>query len=306
MDLALEVPVGRGRGRRPARAVIGHDLALALGLDQRKAVAADAGRLRLDHAEQRAGRHRRVRRRAAGLQHLDAGERRQGVRGRHHPVLGVDRGPAGEMEIPHAKSLTFVVLLGLPGERGVTWHIHEGLGNALVYQGPMRDLQGFPGNRRLIDRRHVLPRSPPSINSPRLPDFRELREPLRAFCAGLGLKGSILLAAEGINGTVAGSDDGIDALIAELQQGALFGGRLDHLELKFSRATAMPFGRMKVRLKKEIVTLGDANADPTRQVGIYVEPARLECADRISRYDRDRHPQFLRSRDGHVRGRARS
>jgi len=118
-----------------------------------------------------------------------------------------------------------------------------------------------------------------------LPDFRELREPLRAFCAGLALKGSILLAAEGINGTVAGSDDGIDALVAELRQGALFGGRLDHLELKFSRATAMPFGRMKVRLKKEIVTLGDANADPTRQVGIYVEPrdwnALIASADTI-------------------------
>jgi UPF0176 protein len=106
-----------------------------------------------------------------------------------------------------------------------------------------------------------------------LPDFRELREPLRAFCAGLGLKGSILLAAEGINGTVAGSDDGIDTLVEELSTGALFGGRLDHIELKFSRATAMPFGRMKVRLKKEIVTLGDAKADPTRRVGIYVEPA---------------------------------
>ena len=118
-----------------------------------------------------------------------------------------------------------------------------------------------------------------------LPDFRELREPLRAFCAGLALKGSILLAAEGINGTVAGSDDGIDALVAELRQGALLGGRLDHLELKFSRATAMPFGRMKVRLKKEIVTLGDANADPTRQVGIYVEPrdwnALIASADTI-------------------------
>jgi UPF0176 protein len=106
-----------------------------------------------------------------------------------------------------------------------------------------------------------------------LPDFRELREPLRAFCAGLGLKGSILLAAEGINGTVAGSDDGIDALVAELRNGTLFRGRLDQLELKFSRAAAMPFGRMKVRLKREIVTLGDARADPTRQVGIYVEPA---------------------------------
>jgi UPF0176 protein len=106
-----------------------------------------------------------------------------------------------------------------------------------------------------------------------LPDFRELREPLRAFCAGLGLKGSILLAAEGINGTIAGSDEDIDALVEELRHGALFGGRLDHLELKFSRAAAMPFGRMKVRLKKEIVTLGDAKADPTRRVGIYVEPA---------------------------------
>jgi UPF0176 protein len=100
-----------------------------------------------------------------------------------------------------------------------------------------------------------------------------LREPLRALCAGLGLKGSILLAAEGINGTLAGSDDGIDALMAELQHGPLFGGRLDHLELKFSRAEVMPFGRMKVRLKKEIVTLGTPKADPTRQVGVYVEPA---------------------------------
>jgi UPF0176 protein len=106
-----------------------------------------------------------------------------------------------------------------------------------------------------------------------LPDFRELREPLRALCAGLGLKGSILLAAEGINGTVAGRDGGIDALIAELQRGTLFGDRLNRLELKFSLADAMPFGRMKVRLKKEIVTLGDPKADPTRQVGIYVDPA---------------------------------
>jgi UPF0176 protein len=106
-----------------------------------------------------------------------------------------------------------------------------------------------------------------------LPDFRELREPLRAICAGLGLKGSVLLAHEGINGTVAGTPDAIDALVGELQRGALFGGRLDHLELKFSSASAMPFGRMKVRLKKEIVTLGAADADPTRQVGTYVDPA---------------------------------
>ena len=106
-----------------------------------------------------------------------------------------------------------------------------------------------------------------------LPDFRELREPLRAFCAGLGLKGSVLLAAEGINGTLAGSADGIAALVAELLEGALFGGRLDNLELKYSTAETMPFGRMKVRLKKEIVTLGDQAADPLAQVGIYVDPS---------------------------------
>src|ERR1700682_5883503 len=106
-----------------------------------------------------------------------------------------------------------------------------------------------------------------------LPDFRELREPLRAVCAGLGLKGSVLLAHEGINGTLAGSAEGIAALVEELQCGALFDGRLDNLEMKFSHAAAIPFQRLKIRLKKEIVTLGDAAADPTRQVGIYVDPA---------------------------------
>ena len=104
-----------------------------------------------------------------------------------------------------------------------------------------------------------------------LPDFRELREPLRALCAALGLKGSVLLAHEGINGTIAGSDDGIAAFVEALQNGDLFGGRLDHLELKYSTADAMPFQRLKVRLKKEIVTLGDASVDPNRRVGTYVD-----------------------------------
>jgi UPF0176 protein len=106
-----------------------------------------------------------------------------------------------------------------------------------------------------------------------LPDFRELREPLRALCAGLKLKGSVLLAHEGINGTLAGEAGAIAELPGELRDGALFGGRLDHLELKFSQAQAMPFQRLKIRLKKEIVTLGTTEADPTRQVGIYVDPA---------------------------------
>jgi UPF0176 protein len=106
-----------------------------------------------------------------------------------------------------------------------------------------------------------------------LPDFRDLREPLRAICADLHLKGSVLLAREGVNGTLAGSAEAIAAVVEELRHGTLFGARLGHLKLKFSTAGAMPFQRLKVRLKKEIVTLGDTAADPTRQVGIYVDPA---------------------------------
>ncbi len=104
-----------------------------------------------------------------------------------------------------------------------------------------------------------------------LPDFRAMREPLRALCGDLKLKGSVLLAHEGINGTLAGSHAAIDAFVAALRHGDIFGGRLDHLELKFSSAETMPFGRLKVRLKKEIVTFGDAAADPARQVGTYVD-----------------------------------
>src|SRR6478609_12103482 len=106
-----------------------------------------------------------------------------------------------------------------------------------------------------------------------LPDFRELKAPLERLCANLGLKGSLLLAREGINGTLAGAPQGIDDFVDECRAGILFGGRLDNLELKFSTASEMPFRRLKVRLKKEIVTLGDASVDPTQQVGIYVEPA---------------------------------
>jgi UPF0176 protein len=106
-----------------------------------------------------------------------------------------------------------------------------------------------------------------------LPDFRELREPLRAVCARLTLQGSVLLASEGINGTLAGPADAIAALVDELKYGPLFAGRLNNLELKFSEATSMPFARLKVRLKKEIVTLGDADADPTRKVGVHVCPS---------------------------------
>ena len=106
-----------------------------------------------------------------------------------------------------------------------------------------------------------------------LPDFRVLREPLYTLCEQHRIKGSLLLATEGLNGTVAGDAGDVAALIDDLTSGAVFGGRLDNLELKLSTAARMPFGRLKVRLKKEIVTLGDAAADPTRRVGTYVAAA---------------------------------
>jgi len=105
-----------------------------------------------------------------------------------------------------------------------------------------------------------------------LPDFRELKDPLHRLCQDLGIRGTLLLAHEGINGTVAGLDEAVDALMAELRSGPLFAGRLDNLELKYSTASEMPFKRMKVRLKKEIVTLGDPQTDPLRRVGTYVSP----------------------------------
>ncbi|MGQ4275101.1 oxygen-dependent tRNA uridine(34) hydroxylase TrhO [Terrihabitans sp. B22-R8] len=106
-----------------------------------------------------------------------------------------------------------------------------------------------------------------------LPDLHDLRTSLHDLCEGLGIKGTLLLAPEGINGTIAGTEASIDRLIVELREGAIFAGRLDNLELKFSSASEMPFGRMKVRLKREIVTLKQPGIDPTRRVGTYVEPA---------------------------------
>jgi UPF0176 protein len=104
-----------------------------------------------------------------------------------------------------------------------------------------------------------------------LPDFREIQAPLLALCAELGIKGTLLLAEEGINGTVAGTEPAIATLIDAMTSGPLFGGRLDNLELKYSGASAMPFKRLKVKLREEIVALGAPQADPTRRVGTYVD-----------------------------------
>lgn len=94
----------------------------------------------------------------------------------------------------------------------------------------------------------------------------ELQEQLQRLCSNAQIKGILLLAHEGINGTVAGSRDGINQLKAFLET------RFHDLEYKESWAETMPFHRMKVRLKKEIVTLGVPSVDPSQQVGTYVNP----------------------------------
>lgn len=103
----------------------------------------------------------------------------------------------------------------------------------------------------------------------RLDAFEALRAPLAAFCCGRGIKGTLLLAHEGINGTVAGSEAAIAELIDHLETIEGLAG----LEVKYSSAEAMPFHRMKVRLKREIVTMGVEDIDPARSAGTYVAPA---------------------------------
>jgi UPF0176 protein len=98
--------------------------------------------------------------------------------------------------------------------------------------------------------------------------FRELREPLQALCEESGVKGTLLLAHEGINGTIAGPADGIRRVLGFLRSQPELAG----LEHKESQASRQPFLRMKVRLKKEIVTMGVEGIDPLRVVGTYVAP----------------------------------
>ncbi|MDI1300481.1 MAG: rhodanese-related sulfurtransferase [bacterium] len=101
-----------------------------------------------------------------------------------------------------------------------------------------------------------------------LPDFREKQGPLRERCLELGIRGTLLLAEEGINGTISGSRQGIDAILAFIRSDE----RLAALEHKESFSATHPFRRLKVKLKKEIVTLGVEGVDPNKVVGTYVEP----------------------------------
>ncbi len=101
-----------------------------------------------------------------------------------------------------------------------------------------------------------------------LDDFQAKRAPLLEQCVKNGVKGTILLATEGINGTVAGSRQGIDSLLAYIKSDA----RLADLDHKESYCESQPFYRTKVKLKKEIVTLGVPGVDPSKLVGKYVGP----------------------------------
>ena len=103
----------------------------------------------------------------------------------------------------------------------------------------------------------------------RFSDPSALRGPLLALCETEGVRGTLLLAREGINGTIAGTRTGIDAVLSHIR--ALAG--CADLEWKESTASDMPFGRMKVRLKREIVTMGQPDVDPTAKVGHYVDAA---------------------------------
>ena len=102
----------------------------------------------------------------------------------------------------------------------------------------------------------------------RLDDCDSLRAPLEIVCQENGVRGTLLLAAEGINGTIAGPPAGIARVLASLR--AL--PDCADLDVKMSDATTMPFHRMKVRVKREIVTMGQPGIDPSTNAGTYVSP----------------------------------
>lgn len=101
------------------------------------------------------------------------------------------------------------------------------------------------------------------------PDFAAWRRPLRALMLERGVRGAVLLAPEGVNGAVAGPGAGVDAVLERLRADGRFAG----LEARRSLAAANPFHRTRVKLKREIVTMGVEGLDPSRETGVHVEPA---------------------------------
>ena len=117
--------------------------------------------------------------------------------------------------------------------------------------------------------------APPFFCVAALYQFTRFDEPgavvtaLRTVCDAAGTKGTLLIAREGINGTIAGTADAVERVVGHIR--ALPGCAA--LEIKYSGAEAMPFYRMKVRLKREIVTMGQPDIDPLTGAGYYVAPA---------------------------------
>lgn len=101
-----------------------------------------------------------------------------------------------------------------------------------------------------------------------LNDYKALKDPLLALMEKYTVRGTLLLAREGINGTIAGTREGIDIILSYIKSDTRFAG----ISTKESFDTAMPFYRSKVKLKKEIVTMGVENIDPKQIVGTYVKP----------------------------------
>ncbi|MGC1308207.1 MAG: rhodanese-related sulfurtransferase [Phormidesmis sp.] len=99
-----------------------------------------------------------------------------------------------------------------------------------------------------------------------LSDYVSLQQPLKEVCKSEGVKGTILLAAEGINGTIAGPRQGVEAVLCAIKSDP----RLSDIDIKLSAAETFPFEKLKIRLKKEIVTMGLPEVSPTQQVGTYV------------------------------------
>ena len=103
----------------------------------------------------------------------------------------------------------------------------------------------------------------------RFDDCATIRNTLAALCAEQSVKGTLLIAPEGINGTIAGAADALDQVIAHIR--GLPG--CTALDVKYSTAETLPFYRMKVRLKREIVTMGQPDIDPLTGSGHYVDAA---------------------------------
>lgn len=102
----------------------------------------------------------------------------------------------------------------------------------------------------------------------RLTALADIRTRLAETCAAQSVRGTLLLASEGINGTIAGTSGAIEVVLEAIR--ALPG--CADLDIKLSQASTMPFDRMKVRIKREIVTMGEPGIDPATQAGSYVEP----------------------------------